>query len=153
MIGCFMRQVRVLPQPVEGSPMDGSRILPVQQIYPEFSEGIQDKTLRVWNNSKGKTLQEGWLKSRSTNAFLKDVESPPFTGSRLIGSEYSGQQGQVFGGDCDYGTNLSHTCNSKPDFTRGPWPGYWNGFNSPFPDGSKFGNIDITCCNTHNIYM
>lgn len=133
-LGCFIRQVRVLPQ--YSSLMAGSSILPAQQIYPEFRPEIQDMSVRVWNTSSGKVLREGVMDNDSPNAFeIKTVVPPNFLGSRFIGSSYPGQAGQVFGGDCDYLPNgTGTTCSTG----MGPYPGWWNGFASPTPDGSKF---------------
>jgi len=97
------------------------------------------------------TVQEGWLHDKAMNAFLKTPPdlSPAFPGSRLIGSAYTGQSGQFFGGDCDtynFDNPLRHrACNPNFDTINYPpipgsnvWPGWWHGFNSTSPDGSKF---------------
>lgn len=142
-IGCYLRQNRVKAIPVQGTPMENSEMFPVKHIYPEFSAENQDTTTRTWVTSDNVTVNEGYLHDKGLNAFLKsNPDTPIFPGSRLIGSSYTGQSGQYFGGDCD---SINHdnplrdrSCMTYKYQDNTFWPGWWHGFNSTEPNGGKF---------------
>jgi len=110
LMGCTLRQVRVSPQSVTGTPMEGSGL--VTHYLPDYKPEYQDTSMRSWYNG---TYTEGFLKNTYKNRYKIYKETPDFYGSRpnfnphpnpratvtlnrfgrLIGSTYPGQAGQV----------------------------------------------------------
>jgi len=120
LMGCTLRQVRVLPQPVNGTKMRGSGL--VTHYLPDYDHKYVDTSVRSWYNGQ---YTEGYLKNTFKNRYKIYKDTPDFIGSRLIGATYPGQAGQVFMGD------------SRDNVTN-KYQGWWYGINSPNPDGSQY---------------
>ena len=137
-MGCMIRQVRVLPESTTGTTLEGMPWFGgLNTTFPEFSLDRLDTSIRSWNSSDGRVLREAWISDTYTNAFKTGgVPVPPFHGSSLVGATYTGQSGQVFGGDFDAESVqtaiLGEAEQSAWDHARDlgtppPWPGWWNG--------------------------
>jgi len=124
--GCTLRQVRVKPQPVEGTSMSHSKL--VTHYLPDYAPEYLDTSVRSWYND---TYTEGYLENTYKNRYKLEKDTPDFTGSRLIGATYPGQAGQIFMGDL------------RPNKTGST--GWWYGTNSiPGNLGGSNYDADVT---------